>query len=75
VPARRHRHTGKGAQARARRHRRAGRVQEKIELYSMHLGKFKEGTCIIGIALTVGEHIGAIRRPVPWLRCPPVFFY
>ena len=52
-----------------------GRVREKIELYSMHLGKFKEGTRIIGIALTVGELIGALRRPVPWLRCPPVFFY
>ena len=50
-----------------------GRVREKTELYSMHLGKFKEGTRIIGIALTVGELIGALRRPVPWLRCPPVF--
>ena len=51
-----------------------GRVRENIELYSMHLGIFKEGTCIIGIALTVGELIGALRRPVPWLRCPPGFF-
>ena len=47
----------------------------KKSMYSMHLGKFKEGTRIIGIALTVGELIGALRRPVPWLRCPPVFFY
>ena len=51
------------------------RVRKNIELYSMHLSKLKEGTRIIGIALTVGELIGALRRPVPWLRCPPVFLY